>query len=148
MKDTKDIIAGLNGLLEKNVDAYKGYEQVAEKVDNKTIKHWFKNKTEERSKFKKELISEINQLGGSADKSGSAAGTLHRTWIDIKTLLTADNDNKLLNECIRGEEAFVNEYREFLSNTALPLSTRTVLSEQLNQVIKTKETIANIEETK
>ena len=48
--------------------------------------------------------------------SGSAAGALHRGWINLKSALTSGDDHAILAECERGEDSAVEEVSKALDN--------------------------------
>lgn len=129
---TEDVGNKLNDLLEKTYDAEKGFKKASENVDNPSLKAYFKNKAQERYNFGHELKTEIRSFNQDIDKGGSATGTMHRAWMDVKNLFSADNEESMLEEAIRGEKAAVNEYEEVLSETSLPLSTKSILQSQKN----------------
>ena len=54
--------------------------------------------------------------------------------MDIKAFLSSDNDEAMLEEAIRGEKAAIEEYKDVLSETTLPPSTSTLLTQQMNQI--------------
>ncbi|NIJ45232.1 uncharacterized protein (TIGR02284 family) [Wenyingzhuangia heitensis] len=131
---TDKVGAKLNSLLEKNYDAEKGYRNAAENVKNDELKKFFIKKSTERHDFALDLKTEIASFNQDADKYGSVAGDLHRTWMDLKSILSVNNDEAVLEEAIRGEKASVEEYNEVLSETALPKSTKSVLETQKTKI--------------
>ncbi|SEL95364.1 conserved hypothetical protein [Aquimarina amphilecti] len=136
----------LNDLLEKTYDAEKGFKKAAEKVDHSGLKNYFNQKAQERYDFGHELKTEIKTFGQDVDKGGSITGSAHRTWMDIKSLFSSDNEESMLEEAIRGEKASVEEYSEVLSETSLPSSTQTILMEQKNKIVNGLSTIKRLED--
>ncbi|WP_066219885.1 ferritin-like domain-containing protein [Formosa haliotis] len=131
MKTYTDIVGNkLNALLEKTYDAEKGFAKAAEHVDETPLKNYFKRKSQERLTFGHELKRELSAYGQEIDKGGSFTGQAHRTWMDIKSAFTTNNEDAMLEEAIRGEKAAVEEYQDVLSETDLPLSTKTILESQ------------------
>tara|TARA_R110000868_G_scaffold28633_2_gene107194 strand:+ start:53045 stop:53494 length:450 start_codon:yes stop_codon:yes gene_type:complete len=124
----------LNNLLEKTYDAEKGYKKAAENTDNTVLKSFFTRKSEQRYNFGHSLKNELSNFGQKIDKGGSLTGSAHRTWMDIKAFLSSDNDEAMLEEAIRGEKAAIEEYKDVLSETTLPPSTSTLLTQQMNQI--------------
>jgi uncharacterized protein (TIGR02284 family) len=45
---------------------------------------------------------------------------LHRAWINIKSAVTAKNDDAIIDEVVRGEEVAVKHYREALTQPLPP----------------------------
>lgn len=122
----------LNDLLEKTYDAEKGFKKASENVNNPSLKTYFRNKAQERYNFGHELKTEIRSFNQDVDKGGSLTGKAHRAWMDVKNLFSGDNEESMLEEAIRGEKAAVSEYEDVLSETSLPLSTKSVLQSQKN----------------
>lgn len=119
MKYTEEISNKLNELLEKNYDAEKGYIDATKNVESNNLKMFFKRRATERSEFAKELRTEILQYGEIPTDSGSFKGALHRNWMNLKSTFTS-NEEAVLEEAIRGEEASLEEYNNLITEKNLP----------------------------
>ncbi|CDF78752.1 conserved hypothetical protein (DUF2383) [Formosa agariphila KMM 3901] len=131
---TDNIGKKLNALLEKTYDAEKGFSKAAEHVKETPYKNYFKRKSQERLTFGHELKQELAAYGQEIDKGGSFTGQAHRTWMDIKSLFTSDNEDAMLEEAIRGEKAALEEYQDIINETELPLSTKNILESQKHTI--------------
>ncbi|MGJ8549207.1 PA2169 family four-helix-bundle protein [Winogradskyella undariae] len=131
---TEEVGSKLNNLLEKNYDAEKGYKKAAENVNHLGLKNYFNRKAEQRRTFGHDLKSEIKTFGQEVDKGGSITGSAHRTWMDVKSWLSQDNEESMLEEAIRGEKASVDEYQDVLMETSLPSSTKSILLSQKKNI--------------
>ncbi|WP_339630493.1 PA2169 family four-helix-bundle protein [Bizionia echini] len=145
---TKEVGSKLNALLEKNYDAEKGYKKAAENTNHTALKNYFNRKAAERYDFGHQLKSEIKNFGEEPDKGGSATGSAHRAWMDVKAIFSSDNEESMLEEAIRGEKASVEEYEEVLNETTLPTSTRDLVSKQKNIISQELNTIKGLEDIK
>ena len=145
---TETLSEKLNDLLEKTYDAEKGYKKASDNTDNPYLKSFFVKKSAERHMFGLELKSEITNLGQKWEKDGSVTAALHRTWMDLKSLFSSDDDEAMLEEAIRGEKASVQEYREVLSETNLAPSTATILTQQMNQIQADLNQVKRLEDLK
>ena len=135
MSDYTDKLGNkLNDLLEKNYDAEEGYKKAAENAKHVGLKSYFTNKAQERYDFGHQLKSELKNFGQEPDKGGSVTGAAHRTWMEVKSWFSADDDEAMLEEAIRGEKASVAEYKDVLNETALPGSTQQLLESQKNTI--------------
>ena len=135
MKYTEKISNKLNELLIKNYDAEKGYLNAAENVDSPTLKIFFKRRATERSEFAKELRTEILQYGEEPKDSGSFKGTVHRNWMTLKSLFSSNDEEAILEEAIRGEEASLEDYDEILKEiSTFPPSIDAMLFKQRNSI--------------
>ncbi|MBA80289.1 MULTISPECIES: PA2169 family four-helix-bundle protein [unclassified Leeuwenhoekiella] len=124
----------LNELLEKNYDAEAGYKKAAEKVNNASLKSYLLSRAQDRYDFGHELKAELKSFGQEPDKGTSLAGDAHRLWMDLKTAVSSDKDEAVLEEAIRGEKSALEEYNEILDDSSLPTSTETILATQRNSV--------------
>lgn len=145
MKYTEKMSNKLNELLEKNYDAEKGYKKAADIVDNTKLEQFFKEQAQQRYDFGHELKSEIRNYGESPDKGGSATGAMHRTWMDIKSTFTSNDEEAILNEVQTGEKAAVEEYNEVISDTTLPPTTQQLLTKQRDSISKALSNARNFE---
>lgn len=127
--DNDDLISVLNGLIETCKDGQEGFKQAAEGVNDSSIKTLFDQYALQRSKFVGELQEHVRHLGGDPEKSGSVAGALHRGWINIKSMVANQNKHEILEECERGEDSAVKNYKEALAQN---------LSEPLRATIETQ----------
>lgn len=123
----------LNGLLEKTYDAEKGYKKAAENAKSNELKSFFERRAEERYNFGHEIKSELSKIDEKPDKGGSVTGSAHRTWMDVKSWFSSDNDEAMLEAAITGEKAALDEYNEVLSTENephIPSGMQTVLNKQ------------------
>ncbi|SHG97180.1 ferritin-like domain-containing protein [Winogradskyella jejuensis] len=134
MKYEKIISDKLNELLIKNYDAEKGYIKAMKEVDNVNLKNFFSNRAEERSRFARQLRTEILTYGELPEDSGSFKGTIHRNWMSLKATFSSDNEETILEEAIRGEKASLDEYNELITDTSFPTRLVNLLREQRNAI--------------
>lgn len=145
MKYTDKMSKNLNELLTKNYDAEKGYKKAAEIVDNTTLKQFFTDQAQRRYDFGHELKSEIRNYGETPEKGTSTTGDLHRTWMDIKTTFTSNDEEAILEEVKKGEQSAVEEYTEIINDVTLPPSTKTILTQQRVGIEKAIKNAKNFE---
>ncbi|MDT0649234.1 ferritin-like domain-containing protein [Autumnicola edwardsiae] len=145
MKYSEKVAKKLNELLEKNYDAEKGFKFAAENVNNRELKSFFKDKAQQRYDFGHELKSEIVNFGESPDKGSSLAGDAHRSWMNLKTSLSSDKEEAVLEEAVRGEKAAVEDYEEILKDASIPASTGNILLKQKNAIMATLNEVKSLE---
>ena len=146
MSTTKDLAAKLNELLEKNYDSEKGFEKAAEDVKNTRLKEFFKTKAKERYDFGHELKREIKNLGEAPDKGTSVAGKAHHAWMDLKSALSSDNEEAILEEAVRGEKVAVEDYNKIIKDDEFAPSTANLLIKQRNAIERTFKQVKDLEE--
>jgi uncharacterized protein (TIGR02284 family) len=130
----KELVNVLNELLERNYDAEKGYKKAAEDIDNSLLKDFFKEYSGQRYNFGHEIKDEIRRIGGDPDKGSSITADLHRTWIDVKSLLTGKDSEAVVKECIRGESAALEDYEDALRRNDLAPTAREVVQTQHDKI--------------
>lgn len=145
MKFTEKMSNKLNELLEKNYDAEKGYKKAAENVENSKLKQFFKEQAQQRYDFGHQIKSEIKNYGESPDKGGSTTGAMHRTWMDIETAFSSNNEETILNEVQKGEKAAIEEYDEVIQDTTLPPTTQQILTKQRDAIQNACQSAKNFE---
>lgn len=135
MSDSNDkAIERLNHLVAIANDGKYGYENAAEDVMDITLKEMFRQYSLERARYADDLKKEVGKLGGSPDSGGGPLGALHRTWMDIKSTITAGDREGILKTCITGEEAAVKAYTEALEEAYITGNTKQLISQQLSGI--------------
>ncbi len=133
MADANSAISTLNTLIQTNKDGENGYNEAAQGVQGSDLKDLFMRYSQQRSQFASELQDEVRKLGGDPETSGSVAASLHRSWIDIKSVVTGKDEGAILSECERGEDSAVETYQNALKE-ALPSDVNSVIERQYMQV--------------
>lgn len=150
MMETKHekLVDQLEEILEKNRDAEKGYVKAAENADSPNLKAFFRRKASERKEFNESLKRELVTSYDEIDDDGSFSGTMHRTWMDIKSFFSGNDDESMLEEAIRGDKAAVEEYEEVLEDKTLPASVATVIRNQHMKIRTDLNNIKSLEDLK
>jgi uncharacterized protein (TIGR02284 family) len=134
MAQNKENISTLNGLMETLKDGEEGFKQAAESVTDLQLKSLFNEYSRQRARFTKALQTQVQSLDESrSEMSSSAAGALHRAWINLKSAVTSGDDHAILSECERGEDSAVKEYEKALNDDLSP-SLREIVSSQYSEV--------------
>jgi uncharacterized protein (TIGR02284 family) len=141
----QELLDCLNDLIETCRDGEKGFQTAAEHVRNPDLKQLFNQYSVQRAQFASELQSEVRQLGGSPATTGSVSGAFHRGWINIKSVVTRGNDDAILAECQRGEDAAVGNYQRVLKNN-LPPNVLPVVKHQFTEIKRAHDRIGGLEE--
>ena len=136
----------LNQLLEKNYDAEKGYRKAIKDADSPKLKTYFTRQAAHRAQHANELDKAIRDLNATPVENGSSTGSIHRAWIDIKTAFTGNDDEAVLEECIRGDKAAVEEYQEVLDNETYLHEAKSIVRSQLQSIQNTLSTIKGLED--
>jgi len=123
----------LNGLIETCKNGENGFRTAAENVKTPDLRNLFNAYSAQRALFVTELQTLVQRLGGQPQEAGSLAATLHRGWINLRSLVTGADEAAIVAECERGEDIAVQDYEDAL-NGELPAEVRTVVQRQSTQV--------------
>ncbi len=141
----ENLVDNLQSLLEKNYDAEKGFKNAITNAKDENLKNYLKNQSAIRNRFATELDKELHNLNEKPKESGSVAGSLHRTWMDIKSSVSGNNDEAVLEECIRGDKASADEYSTILNENHFPPHIESVLQSHLTEIRTTLSEIKTLE---
>jgi uncharacterized protein (TIGR02284 family) len=144
--DKDRIISMLNGLIEISRDGAEGFKTCARDAADPELKLYFQNRAESCEEAVRKLSSEVRQYGGNPDSSGSAAGALHRAWVDLKTATTGYDNLAVLEECERGEAAAVIAYENALREE-MPGDLRALLDQQYEGAKRNHDRVRQLRET-
>ena len=143
----KNIVKNLNNLLVVNHDARKGYHNAIGITDNNMLKFFFQKKFEQRSNFILEIHRHIKKLGGEPVEGGSIAGQAHRTWMDLKSLLTGQDEEAILDACETGEQVALETYDDCLKIDGLSHDLISALTLHRAKIAKSLRSVENLEES-
>lgn len=148
MAQQKETISTINDLIETLKDGQEGFRQAAEAVQNPELKSLFNEFSMQRSRFAGELQSQAIALGESKpEDSSSAAGAMHRAWINLKAAIAKRDDHAILAECERGEDSAVKEYKEAMEEENLAAPVREIVSRQYAEVQSAHDRIKELRDT-
>jgi uncharacterized protein (TIGR02284 family) len=140
-----------NSLIEKNNDAAKGYQKAAKHVESASLKDFLSKQSKQRKAFADDLSIKLRAYypDVETDNDGSVSGSLHRSWLSVKAVLSLDSDESVLEECLRGDKKEKEEYEEFLSLYAMDTNeVSKLVSKQKIKLEETLQTIKSLEDLK
>jgi len=142
-----DTVSHLKTIIEYNIDAQKGFEDAASKIENKDIAGYFRQCSQRRGQFADQLKHVVNLNDANAPDSGTAKGTLHRWWLDLRGTIQDGDEHAVLAEAERGEDAIKNKYETVLKKTAgSPLNA--VLTDQYAAIKETHDNIRDMRDAR
>jgi uncharacterized protein (TIGR02284 family) len=130
----KEAISVLNDLIETSIDGEKGFHTAAEDAKNPEIKAYLLSRSAECKTAVAELQAEVRALGGDPETSSSAAGGVHRLWVELKSALSGKTDEAVLNEVESGEDHALKAYKEASQKAVeknLPVNVTSLIQRQL-----------------
>lgn len=144
MKEQKEITSTIDTLIETLKDGQEGFKQAAEGVKDPQLKSLFNEYSLQRSRFATDLQSQARSLGEpEPETTSSAAGALHRSWINLKSAVTRGDDHAILAECERGEDSAVEQYKKAVDDN-LSAQLREIVSRQYAEIKKAHDRIRNL----
>jgi uncharacterized protein (TIGR02284 family) len=130
MDSNLNVRAVLNHLIQTCKDGQEGFLTAAENVPGEELRKLFSEYSLQRAKFVGELQTASHELGDShPENASSVSGTLHRGWINLKTVVVGRDAHSILLECERGECSAVADYEEALKHE-LPAPIHEIVTRQ------------------
>lgn len=143
----KETIGGVKSLIEINIDSSKGFETAAENIENADIAGYFRQCSARRAQFAEQLKRVVDVNNTDIPESGTAKGSLHRWWLNVRGTVQNGDEHALLAEAERGEDSIKHEYEDVLKKTAgSPLNA--VLTDQYASVKETHDTIRDMRDAR
>lgn len=129
--ETTQATGVLNDLIEINNDRVAGFEKAIADIkdENIDLKEIFQGYAEQSRKNGQELAALVGNAG-EVETGTSVSGTLHRAWIDVKSIFGGSDRAGILSEAERGEDAIKKAYQDALSSGELPAEAVAVVSSQ------------------
>lgn len=145
----EDTLHLLRNLIQISRDGEEGFKQAAEHARAEKLKQVFAEYSKQRHDFVSQLQHLEQQLGESeVDRHGSPTGSLHRAWIGLRTALTSQDDQALLEEAERGEDAAKAAYQEAQKSAhELPVDVRSAITAQAAQVRQAHDQVRNLRDS-
>ena len=140
-----DIASTLNQLIQTCKDGEQGFQSAAAGVDDVNLQHLLESYSQQRSEFAAELQLEVERLAQDPAQSGHLAASLHRGWVNMKSVVGGRDESAIIAECERGEDAAVRTYEEALGS-ALPQDLRAVVERQFIKIKEAHDQIRSLEE--
>ena len=132
----------LTSVINVLIDGQKGFAEIGDHLKDETLKRYFLAESLKRARFRGDLEEVLHQNGfHDIKESGTAAGTLHRVWSDLKAKL-GGSDHTLLAAAEEGEDAAKDAYADVLKQD-LPLPIRQILAEQQAHILSSHQYVRN-----
>lgn len=121
--------SAMQTVLESLVDSQDAFQQIGEKLKDDTLRRYFLAESLKRAEFRGEIESVLHREGvHDIKESGTAAGTVHRVWAELKSKL-GGGDHTLLTSAEQGEDEISSAYERAM-DSYLPLPVRQLLTTQ------------------
>lgn len=123
----------LNDLIRINHDRAEGYEKSIKQlsINDNDLKTMFRRYAAESNDYANVLSAEVISNGGKAADSTTISGKIYRAWMDVKTAMSSNENQSVLEACEYGEDAAQKAYKQALEgDVALPAGIRDIVSRQ------------------
>lgn len=121
--ENEKTIEVLNTLITINNDRIEGYKTAIEETkDDEALKGSFLKFQQTSFDCNAILISEVQQLGGTAEDGTKNTGKIHRVWLDFKAMISGHDRKAILSSCEFGDEAAITTYKDVLEDDREHLS--------------------------
>jgi uncharacterized protein (TIGR02284 family) len=134
MADTSHDIRTLNSLIATTIDSVDGYTEAAKDADNSRYVQMFNSRASERRQAANALQSEVTRLGGTPEDDGTALAGAHRMFLNLKSAVTGQDDQAIVNEVERGEDHIKAKFEDALKDNDLSPETRSAIGQAWTSV--------------
>jgi uncharacterized protein (TIGR02284 family) len=130
--ETEKTIDVLNKLVTINNDRIEGYQTASEETEEQDLKALFQQFIDTSQKCRRELVNEVNRLGGEVAEGTKTTGKFFRVWMDVKAALTGKDRKAIIDSCEYGEDVAKSTYEEVLQDdmASLSLQQQTIIRDQ------------------
>jgi uncharacterized protein (TIGR02284 family) len=116
-------------------DGERGFSSFSEQLKEPRAKTYFAEESATRGRFATELESALSAgKGEQVKEGGTASGTIHRTWGELKGRL-GGSDHTILETAEQGEDAAKKAYEEALRVKDIPPTIRMLLQKQQTHIV-------------
>jgi uncharacterized protein (TIGR02284 family) len=134
----------LNRLIGTNTDGENGFWSAAGCVSDANLKRLFEGYSQQRTEFAEELQEELRRYAAEPPESGPAAAALDRSRMDVQASVTGQDDETVISERERGEDAAVKTYETALSSP-LPSGLRSIVERQFLRIKEAHDQVRSLE---
>ena len=127
----------LNHILQRNYDAQKGFDHVAEHIVHEEFRAIMDNSIRMRFKFVDDIKAIMSELGLKPKIGSSVEGEMHRAWMNFREIFSTNNDAAMLDEAIRGESHAEDAYEDVLTDMNLQANHSHILKSHLASIHQT-----------
>jgi uncharacterized protein (TIGR02284 family) len=148
MESTTNSTGIINDLIEINNDRVAGFEKAIADIkdENIDLKELFQGYTEQSRKNGQELAAIVGNPD-EVETGNSVSGTLHRAWIDVKSIFGGSDRASILSEAERGEDAIKKAYKDALEGGELPANAIQTVTTQAQEINAAHDQIKALRDT-
>ncbi|MCL6249785.1 PA2169 family four-helix-bundle protein [Altererythrobacter sp. KTW20L] len=116
----------LETLIDTTYDSVTGYRKAAELAKSPQLQQVLMSQADKRQQTLDVMNQELVRLGGELVTKGTAAGGLHRLWLNL-TAMFENGDEAAVERVDEGEEYLAGKFDAALETDSLDPQTRAVI---------------------
>ena len=147
MAGTDYDISTLNSLIATTIDSIEGYTESAKDIESTRFGTIFTQRAGERRQVASTLQAEVVRLGGNAEDDGTILAAAHRRFVDLKSVVTGQDDKAIIDEVERGEDHIKAKFEAAIADTELSPATRAVIQQAYTSVRQGHDQIRDIKKS-
>jgi len=120
-------ISTLNSLIQTTLDSVEGYTEAASDTNSGRFGSVFSARASERRQVATSLQVVVTRLGGEPSQGGTALGSVHRMFTNLKAAVTGQDEQAIVNEVEAGEDHIKAKYEDALKDADLSTEVRTAI---------------------
>ena len=127
MSDNSHDISILNDLIATTIDSADGYSEAAKDAGTSRFASLFTSRAAERRGITGDLQRAVSSLGGTPEDDGTILAGAHRVFVNLKSMVTGQDEKALINEVEAGEDHIKAKYESALQDSALSPECRSLV---------------------
>lgn len=128
-----------NALIETCRDAEGGFRSAAQMTESTALRMVFQTYVQQRELFEDALQEELRRM----DKGPTIPASVHRGWLEIKTLREGASVDSILTACAYGEEMSMKNYEEALQS-GLPPDLHRLVESQYRRIAAARHRLCSL----
>ncbi|MCZ4341971.1 PA2169 family four-helix-bundle protein [Sphingomonadaceae bacterium G21617-S1] len=129
MSNSDHDISTLNSLIATTIDSVDGYTEAAKDSQSGRFGALFTSRASERRQVASRLQQEVTRLGGKPEDDGTALAGAHRVFLDLKSMVTGQDEKAIINEVEAGEDHIKAKFEDAIRDTELSPAVRAIIEE-------------------
>ncbi|MDQ1086848.1 MULTISPECIES: PA2169 family four-helix-bundle protein [unclassified Siphonobacter] len=114
--EVEKLIDDLDNLVKINNDRTHGYQLASQDIEDLDLKSLFSTFVKESESFADQLGEIVKHYGQTPSDSGTTAGKLHQTWLDLKAKIVGKDRESILSSCQTGDKTAIEAYETVLDH--------------------------------
>lgn len=123
----ENIAEKIKELLRVLYDSFNGYKECSDKIDNAKLKEIFLTLSLQRLKQIREINDQVKDHIRDLPDKGTISGSLHRTFVTLKSFITNNDEKSIIAEVKKGENTLIDAYVDLL---------KAPISGELSEILK------------